>query len=135
MPAGHRSHQEREGRRRPLPRQPQGQLFVYPFTLLFTPAVLSNQDITGTKLFSGVNRLPIPGEGGGCGDGGGLITDGLLGGSAGYDDAESKDDGAYATQVGSCCTVISRRIRTKLRDRLKPLPLSLNCTDGGVCGR
>ena len=80
---------------------------------------MSNQDITGTKLFSGVNRLPIPGEGGGCGDGGGLITDGLLGGSAGYDDAESKDDGAYATQVGSYCTVISRRIRTKLRDRLK----------------
>ena len=59
---------------------------------------LSTQDITGTKLFSGVNRLPVPGEGG-CGDGGGLITDGLLGGGGvGYDDADSKDDGAYATQ-------------------------------------
>ena len=29
VPAGYRAHQEREGRRRPLPRQPQGQLIVY----------------------------------------------------------------------------------------------------------
>ena len=51
------------------------------------------QDITSTKLFSGVNRLPLPGGGGG----GGLITDGLLG----FDDAENKEDGPYAAQVGT----------------------------------